>query len=127
MSIILLVVIVVGTVQFFTIINHEIEQDQRTELAWTNMGEKMAKAIEFEYDAILDSMPETSVPLILNGIQAYRSTIVSLVDDPLDGLAPEDVSLPDYLNVTVKFAWLTPDNITDSLSCSFSAERFWDY
>ena len=123
----LLAIIVLGTVQYFTFSRWEVEKGIRSQLAWANMASRMEKAVDLGYEFLQDSLPETSVPLTLNGIQGYRSTVISWVDDSTDGLAPSDTSIPDYLNVTVKFAWFTPDNVTDSLSCSFSEERSWTY
>ena len=123
----LLAIIVLGTVQYFTLSRWEVEKGIRSQLAWANMASRMEKAVDLGYASLQDSLPETSVPLTLNGIQGYRSTIISWVDDSTDGLAPTDETVPDYLNVTIKFAWFTPDNVTDSLSCSFSEERSWTY
>ena len=126
-SLTLLTIIVLGALQYSSMNRWDAEAEIRTQLAWGNMAKRMALAVDFDYNAILDSLPETSVPLLLKGIQGYRSTIVSLVDDPLDGVAPMDKTLPDYLKVTVTFAWFTPDNVTDSLSCYISEERGWHY
>jgi len=123
----LLAIIVLGTVQYFTLSRWEIEKGIRAQLAWANMASRMEKAIELGYDALQDSLPESSVSLVLNGIQGYRSTFVTPIDDSTDGLAPSDTSTPDYLDVTIKFAWFDSSNITDSISCSFSAERSWNY
>lgn len=123
----LLSIIAIGTMQYFTLSRWQIEKGIRKQLAWANMASRMEKALNVGYDALQDSLPETSVPLTLNGVQGYRSTIVTGIDDPLDGQYPEDTSIPDYLEVTVIFAWFTPDNMTDSLSCSFSEERSWAY
>ena len=123
----LLAIIVLGTVQYFTLGRWEVEKGIRSQLAWANMASRMEKAVELGYSSLLDSLPESSVPLMLNGIKAFRTTTITWVDDSSDGLAPTDLSLPDYLNVTVKFAWFSPENISDSLSCSFSEERSWTY
>ena len=123
----LLAIIVLGTMQYFTLSRWQVEKGIRKQLAWSNMASRMEKAIDLGFNSLQDSLPETSVPLILNGIQGYRTTIVTSIDDSSDGYAPTDLSVPDYFDVTVKFAWFTPDNITDSLSCSFSDERSWTY
>jgi len=123
----LLAIIVLGTMQYFTLSRWEVEKGIRAQLAWANMASRMEKAIDLGYDALQDSLPETSVSLVLNGIQGYRTTIVTAIDDSSDGLYPIDTDIPDYLDVTIKFAWFTPDNVTDSLSCSFSEERSWTY
>jgi len=123
----LLTIIVLGTVQYFTLSRWEVERGIRAQLAWANMASRMEKAIDLGYDALQDSLPENSVSLVLNGIQGYRTTIVTPIDDTADGLAPTDTSTPDYLDVTIKFAWFNPGNVTDSISSSFSAERSWSY
>ena len=123
----LLAIIVLGTMQYFTLSRWEVEKGIRAQLAWANMASRMEKAIDLGYDSLQDSLPETSVSLILNGIQGYRTTIVTSIDDSSDGYWPSDTSQPDYYDVTIKFAWFRTDNITDSLSCSFSEERGWTY
>jgi prepilin-type N-terminal cleavage/methylation domain-containing protein len=123
----LLAIIVLGTVQYFTFSRWEVEKGIRSQLAWANMASRMERAVDLGYEFLQDSLPETSVPLTLNGIQGYRTTVVDWVDDSTDGLAPADTSIPDYLSVTIKFAWFNPSNITDSLTCSFSQERSWTY
>ncbi len=123
----LLAIIVLGTAQYYVVSRFQIEKGIRSQLAWANMASRMEHAINLGYNALQDSLPEASVPLTLNGIQGYRSTIITGIDDTSDGLAPGDTSLPDYLDVTILFAWFTADNVTDSLSCSFSEERSWAY
>lgn len=127
LSLTLVSIVVVGVLQYFYVNKWDAEEGVRTQLAWTNMAARMALAVELDYSVILDSLPETSVPFMLNGTQGYRSTIVRKIDDPFDGLAPKDSTLPDYLKVVVNFAWYTPDNIMDSLTCSISEERGWTY
>ncbi len=123
----LLAIIVLGTAQYFTLSRWEIEKGIRSQLAWANMASRMEKAIDLGYGSLQDSLTETSFPVMLSGVQGYRTTIVTSIDDSLDGLAPVDTVLPDYTDVTVIFAWFTPDNIIDSLTCRFSAERSWSY
>ncbi|NQV14290.1 prepilin-type N-terminal cleavage/methylation domain-containing protein [bacterium] len=123
----ILAITVLGTVQYFTLSRWEVEKGIRAQLAWANMASRMERAVDVGYSSLQDSLPETSVPLTLNGMQGYRTTVVTSIDDTTDGLAPADTSLPDYYDVTIIFAWFTPDNISDSLSCSFSEERTWTY
>ncbi len=127
LSAVLLSVVAVGSYQIYTHVRWEADQSMRDQLAWTNMATRMAIAVDLDYFSIADSLPEYSVPILLNGLQGYRTTTVRGVDDPFDGVAPQDTSLPDYLKVTVMFAWDSPDNIKDSLSVSISEERGWSY
>lgn len=127
LSAVLLSVVAVGSYHIYNHVEKEANRSQRDQLAWTNMATRMAIAVDLDYFSIQDSLPEYSVPVILDGIQGYRTTTVREVDDPFDGLAPADTSLPDYLKVTVMFAWFDPRNIQDSLSVSISEERGWAY
>lgn len=92
-------------------------------MAWISMSSQLERALNLGYDALQDSLPESSMPLVLNGIQGYRTTTVTSIDDPLDGVAPTDTQVPDYLKVTVTFAWFTSGNVTDSVSVNFTPER----
>jgi len=127
LSAVLLSVIAVGSHQIYSRVRWEVDKGLRDQLAWTNMATRMALAVDLDYFTIQDSMPEFSVPITLNGLQGYRTTTVRKVDDPFDGVAPLDTILPDYLNVTVKFAWFSPDDFRDSLSVNISEERGWSY
>lgn len=127
LSAVLLSVVAVGSYHIYNHVRLEADQGERDQLAWTNMATRMAIAVDLDYFSIQDSLPEKSVPITLNGFQGYRTTTVRGVDDPFDGVAPKDTSLPDYLNVTISFAWFSPDNIQDSLSVSISEERGWAY
>lgn len=127
LSAVLLSVVAVGSYQIYSHVRWEADKGLRDQLAWTNMATRMAIVVDLDYFTIQDSMPEYSVPITLNGLQGFRTTTVSGVDDPFDGVAPADTTLPDYLNVTVKFAWFSPENYMDSLSVSVSEERGWAY
>ena len=127
LSAVLLSVVSVGSYQVYSHVRWEADQGMRDQLAWTNMATRMAIAVDMDYFTIQDCMPEFSVPITLDGIQGYRTTTVRGVDDPFDGVAPMDTTLPDYLKVTVMFAWFEPKNIRDSLSVSISEERGWAY
>lgn len=126
-SAVILGIVFIGTMQYFTLSRWEVERGMRSQLAWMNMASRLEYAVNVGYSALMDSMPETSVSLTLNGIQGYRTTTVTAVDDTLDGLAPTDTTTPDYLEVKIFFAWFETDNITDSVSCYFSEERSWNY
>jgi prepilin-type N-terminal cleavage/methylation domain-containing protein len=123
----LLAIIVLGTSQYFVLSRLEIEKGIRSQLAWANMASRMEKAIDLGFTSLQDSLPESSVSLILSGIQGYRSTIITAIDDSSDGLAPADTTTPDMIKVVINFAWFSPERINDSLVCVFSNERTWSY
>lgn len=92
-------------------------------MAWISMSSQIERALNLGYNALLDSLPETSTPLTINGIQGYRTTAVTPIDDSLDDVAPTDDEVPDYMKITVTFAWFTSGNVTDSISVYFTPER----
>lgn len=126
-SVTLLVIIFLGTVQYFTVSRWEIEKGARSQMAWISISSQLERALYLGYDALLDSLPETSVPLLLNNVQGYRTTAVTAIDDTLDGVAPADIDVPDYLKVSVYFAWFDPGNVSDSASVFFTPQRSWRY
>ncbi|MFQ6675707.1 MAG: hypothetical protein ACE5LH_05110 [Fidelibacterota bacterium] len=92
-------------------------------MAWIAMSSQLERALHLGYGALQDSLPETSTPVTLNGVQGYRTTVVTPIDDPLDGVSPADTTVPDYLELSVNFSWFTPGNPTDSMTVTFSRER----
>ena len=87
------------------------------------MSSRIERALHLGYDALQDSLPETSTSVTMDEVQGYRTTVVTPIDDPLDDVAPTDTNVPDYMKVTVYFAWFTTGNVTDSVSVYFSPER----
>lgn len=92
-------------------------------MAWISMSSRIERALHLGYDALQDSLPETSTSVTMDEVQGYRTTVVTPIDDPLDDVAPTDTDVPDYMKVTVYFAWFTTGNVTDSVSVYFSPER----
>lgn len=126
-SIVVLMIIFVGTLHYFTNSRAYVETGMRQQQAWISMTSQLERAISIGYDSVLDSLPEVSTPLDLHGIRGYRTTTVTPIDDPFDDVDPTDTEVPDYLEITVYFSWFTTDNITDSVTFCFSPERSWDY
>ena len=126
-SVVLLGIILISTVQYFTVSRWEIEKGARSQMAWISMSSQLERALYLGYDALQDSLPETSVSLAINGIQGYRTTVVTPVDDPLDNIAPTDTEVPDYQQASVYFGWFTPSNVTDSVSINFTPQRSWNF
>jgi len=127
LGVIFIAITALGTLQYFHIKKWNQERDDITLLAFQNMASRLDYALETDYFSIEHKLPELSQPIIINGYQGFRSTFVKKIDDPLDGLAPIDTTVPDYLDVIVTFAWFSPDNIADSLNCIISEERYWNY
>jgi len=94
-------------------------------MAMISISSRFERAFLFGYDVLLDSLPEISVPLLINDVKGYRTTVVTEIDDSLDGLAPYDAEIPDYLKITVYMSWFKPEIIADSASLYFTPQRSW--
>lgn len=123
----LLSIIALGTAQYMVYARWDIDRGIRRQLAWINMASRMEQAIDYGYDAIPDSLPEVSTTITINRLQAYRTTIVTGIDDALDGSAPTDTAVPDYLEIKIYISWFVTDNISDSITTYLGEETGWAY
>jgi len=89
------------------------------------MSSQLERALNLGYAALVDSLTETSAPVTISGIQGYRTTVVTDFDDALDGSGAPDKERPDYYEISIKHAWLTTTNVTDSVIFYFTPERSW--
>ena len=126
-SITLMSIIALGTTQYLVYSRWDIDRGIRRQLAWINMATRMEQAVDYGYYALPDSLPETSHPIMLNHIQAYRTTVITGIDDPVDGYYPSDDTQPDYYQIKMYISWFNTENISDSLTAYVSAEMSWNY
>ncbi|MEA3288226.1 MAG: type II secretion system protein, partial [Candidatus Marinimicrobia bacterium] len=106
-SITLLSIIALGTTQYMVYSRWDIDKAIRKQLAWINMASRMEQAVDFGYSALQDSLPESSQAITINRIQAYRTTVVSGIDDGTDGYYPSDNTQPDYYQIKIYIAWFS--------------------
>ncbi len=126
-SVTLLSIVAMGTAQYMVYSRWDIDRGIRRQLAWINMASRMEQAVDWGYDALPDSLPETNQEITANNLTAYRTTDVFGIDDTTDGLAPTDTDVPDYYMIQIKISWFTTGNVSDSLTAYISAEMAWDY
>ncbi|NQT62897.1 MAG: type II secretion system protein [Candidatus Marinimicrobia bacterium] len=126
-SVTLLSIVAMGTAQYMVYSRWDIDRGIRRQLAWINMASRMEEAVDWGYDALPDSLPETNQEITANNLTAYRTTEVFGIDDTTDGLAPTDTDIPDYYMIQIKISWFTTGNASDSLTAYISAEMGWDY
>ncbi|MBT4033722.1 MAG: type II secretion system protein [Candidatus Marinimicrobia bacterium] len=126
-SVTLLSIVAMGTAQYMVYSRWDIDRGIRRQLAWINMASRMEQAVDWGYDAIPDSLPETNQEITANNLTAYRTTEVFGIDDTTDGLSPTDTDIPDYYMIQIKISWFTTGNVSDSLTAYISAEMAWDY
>ncbi|NQV15361.1 hypothetical protein HQ531_07875 [bacterium] len=126
-SVTLLAIISLGTAQYMVFSRWDIDRGIRRQLAWITMSSRMEQAIDFGENNLQDSLAETSTPITVNNIQAYRTTVVTGIDDPTDGLSPTDTEIPDYSQVQIYISWFTADNISDSVTTFISKNTGWNY
>ena len=126
-SITLMAIIALGTAQYMIYSRWDIDRGIRKQLAWINMASRMEQAVDFGVDALQDSLVETNTSLIINNIQAYRTTVVTAIDDSTDGYYPTDATQPDYYKIQMYISWFTTGNASDSLTAYLSDDTSWSF
>lgn len=126
-SITLMSIIALGTAQYMVYSRWDIDRGIRRQLAWMNMASRMEQAVDWGFVVLPDSMPETSKSIMINDIQAYRTTTVTGIDDATDDLWPTDGSQPDYYKIQIYIAWFTTDNVGDTLTAYLAEGTSWSY
>lgn len=126
-SVTLLSIVAMGTAQYMVFSRWDIDRGIRRQLAWINMSSRMELAVDWGYDALPDSLPETNQPITPNNLTAYRTTQVFGIDDTTDGVFPTDVNLPDYYMIKMYISWFTTGNVSDSLTAFISPDMGWNY
>ena len=122
-SIVLLTVIILGSVQYITVSRSQMAAAAHQYQAWQAITNRFEYALALPYDVLTDSLVEAGTPLSGTETDFYRTTTVSNIDDPTDGSSPADTILPDYLSITVKIAHATSTNFIDSLSLMVTPQR----
>ncbi|MCF7824525.1 MAG: prepilin-type N-terminal cleavage/methylation domain-containing protein [Candidatus Marinimicrobia bacterium] len=126
-SITLMAIIALGTAQYMIYARWDVDRAIRRQLAWINMASRMEQAVDYGYSTVASSLPESSKSVTISGLQAYRTTIVTAIDDPIDGYYPTDWDQPDYYKIQIYISWFTPGNVSDSLTAYLSDETSWAY
>lgn len=126
-SITLLAIIALGTAQYMVFTRWDIDRGIRRQLAWIQMASRMEQAIDFGEDNLADSLAEVSTAITVNNIQAYRTSVVTGIDDVADGVWPADTDVPDYTMVQIYISWFTPGNNSDSVTAYIYEGTGWDY
>lgn len=126
-TITIMAIIAMGTAQYMVYSRWDMDRGIRKQLAWITMASRMEEAVDYGFTTLSDSLPETSESITINNIQAYRTTVVSSVDDPADGLSPTDASQPDYYKIQIYISWFTSGNVSDSMTAYISEETSWSY
>ncbi len=124
-SMILLMVIFLGSVQYIQVSRGAIAAAAHALKAWQTITNRFEYALALDYSSLTDSLAESGTLLTWDDLQSYRTTIIENVDNPLDGTAPTDTVLPDYLKVTVKIARFSATNFTDSSFIYITPQRSW--
>ncbi len=126
-SMTLLAIIAVGTAQYMVYSRLDIERGIRHQLAWMAMASRLEQCVDFGFETIPDSIPESLTSITISGLQAYRTSVVTGIDDTTDGLWPTDTKLPDYYKIQIYISWFNPTDSSDSLTAYLSEETSWHY
>ena len=123
----LLAIVALGSAQYMIYSRWDIDRGIRKQLAWMNMASRMEEAADYGYTAVADSLPEAFRPITINNLKAYRTTVVTAVDDATDGYYPADPSQPDYYKIQIYISWFSRNNNSDSLTAYLSEDTGWSF
>jgi len=120
----LLSVIMLGGFQFFVGGRGRIDTDTVRRLAVIQAEKRLELANRFSYAILADSLNETLEAVDLGGINGWRTTTVTAIDDPIDGQAgaDEDSNPDDYKQIVTTVAWSGNGSRQISLSTCISAD-----
>lgn len=123
-SIVLLGLIAIGTSQYFVSTRLQIQKGARLQAGQRLMSEQVERALSLNFTDLLDSIPENSTPIDLNGSPGYRTTVLTGIDDPSDNIAPIDLDTPDYYEMKVIISTFNTTNVTDSVTYFLTEDRY---
>ena len=126
-SITLMAIIALVSAQYMIYSRWDIDRGIRKQLAWMNMASRMEEAMDFGTSALQDSLVESNTELNISNLTAYRTTVVTAIDDSTDGYYPTDLTQPDYYKIQIYISWFTTGNNSDSLTAYLSEDIEWSY
>jgi len=101
-SAVVLVIVILGGMQFFIFGSARINREGHRRAALELAQQKIEELLASNYGEVV-SGSETGLPL--DGIDCNRSTEVTYVDDPADALGTDDDDPQDYKRVSVIVSW----------------------
>jgi len=107
LAIVLLSVIILGGFQFFIGGNRVIYSDTIRRLAIIEAEKRLETAFLYDYSALEGGLNESDTPVVLGHITGYRNTVITAVDDSLDGQATADADddPDDYKKIVTTIQW----------------------
>jgi len=103
-SITILTIVMLGGLQFFVAGAARVDREAHRRAALGMISTRMEEVIRAPYDSIL-SVTESN--LSMDDIVCTRTTDVTYVDDPQDGVGGADTDSLDYKQVIVTVSWST--------------------
>ncbi|MFA4907182.1 MAG: hypothetical protein WC602_02845 [archaeon] len=125
-AIFLSMVVMIGGLQFFYGGDRYLNEERYRRLALLTATDRLENANRYAYLALSDSLTETNTSIMLSDKVGYRTTSVSAVDDPRDGVGGADTDgiTEDYKNVAVSVS--IPGKTTYSIRLSTVLTKYWN-
>lgn len=124
LAMVLLSVIVLGGFQFFAGGRGAIDAETIRRLAIIQAEKRLELANQYDYASLEAGLNESETPLSLSRIIGSRTTVVTSIDDPIDGLATADADTDsvDYKQIVTTIRWSDNSTYQVSLSTYISAD-----
>jgi len=125
-AVFLSMVVLFGGLQFFYGGERYLNEEQYRRLALLMATDRLENANRYTYSALSDSLTENNTSIMLSDKIGYRTTSVSGIDDPQDGIGGVDTDgiTEDYKNVIVTV--LIPGKTNYSIRLSTIYTEFWN-
>jgi len=125
-AVLLSMVIMIGGLQFFYGGERYLNEEKYHRLALFTVTDRLENANRYLYSELSDSLTEVNTIVMLSDKIGYRTTSVSTVDDPRDGIggADSDGITEDYINIAVTV--MIPGNTDYSVRLSTLITEYWN-
>ncbi len=121
-AILIFIVIMVGGLHYFFLPQAIFARQKIKRLAIVDARQKMESVATLGYNQVSSALNESGVPVVLGTITGSRTTTITEVDDPADGVGANDADgvLVDYKKITVQISWNDGNNQQISFSTNVS-------
>lgn len=118
LAMVLLSVIILGGFQFFIGGNQVIYSNTIRRLAIIEVEKHLETVFLYDYNSLETSLNETDTPIDLGHFTGLRTTVVTAIDDPIDGQATADAddNPDDYKKIVSTIKWSDKNTHQVSLS-----------
>lgn len=119
-------IIMLGGIQYFLLPQTTTARQKIKRLATSQAETRLEQLKSLNYALITAAFNETDTPVTLGSISGLRSTTISNIDDPEDGLgvSDSDGQTIDYKTIRVDISWVAGKQQTISMTSAVSFNNY---